>query len=441
MPDLREAAYTSPHGTRITFHYEDVSRETTKRGTAFEFPGVDDAYVQHKGHSSRRYPLRCIFWGEIHDQLATSFEAILLESGIGRLEHPLYGSFDAVPFGDITRRDDLKNEANQTIVEVTFWTTIPALYPQAGQNPQSEILTALDDFDIAQAQRIQDATDLAGALNQSNAKATTKGMVKSTGAALKNSARAGTSVGRTFAGLQNEITIGIDVLITDPATLVAKVTELVRTPARAFVSVRQRLDAYAALAASIFASPAGRPADALVSGTALATRTTQIGNDFHFADVFALSTLAGSVTVATREPLDDAGRIVRGPIFRTKPEALTAAELILAQFDDVVAWRDGCLEALETIPGVHRYQVDTGEAYQAIQSAVALTVGRLIEISFSLVPERRIVLDRPRTIIDLCAELYGEVDDKLDFLIASNQLTGSEILELERGKSILYYPD
>ena len=52
---------------------------------------------------------------------------------------------------------------------------------------------------------------------------------------------------------------------------------------------------------------------------------------------------------------------------------------------------------------------------------------------------RRVVLDRNRTIIDLAAELYGSVDDQLDFLINSNNLTGSEILELPRGREIVYY--
>ena len=51
-----------------------------------------------------------------------------------------------------------------------------------------------------------------------------------------------------------------------------------------------------------------------------------------------------------------------------------------------------------------------------------------------------IQLDRARTIIDLSAELYGRVDDRtLNFMIDSNRLTGSEILELPRGRSILYY--
>jgi hypothetical protein len=117
--------------------------------------------------------------------------------------------------------------------------------------------------------------------------------------------------------------------------------------------------------------------------------------------------------------------------FETKTEALEAAEEILTQFEDVVAWRD---ENYQTLG-----EVDTGGAYQQLQKAVSLTAGFLVDISFSLKQERALILDRDRTIIDLSAELYGSVDDKLDFLINSNNLTGSEILEIPKGREIVYY--
>ena len=51
------------------------------------------------------------------------------------------------------------------------------------------------------------------------------------------------------------------------------------------------------------------------------------------------------------------------------------------------------------------------------------------------------MLDRNRTILDIAAELYGAVDERLDQLIATNNLTGSQITELARGTRIKYYRD
>lgn len=83
--------------------------------------------------------------------------------------------------------------------------------------------------------------------------------------------------------------------------------------------------------------------------------------------------------------------------------------------------------------------VDTGEAYQALQQSTALAAGYLVGLSFTLAQERRVTLDRARTIVDLAAELYGTVDDTLDFLIDTNDLSGDEIIELPAGRTVVYY--
>ena len=83
--------------------------------------------------------------------------------------------------------------------------------------------------------------------------------------------------------------------------------------------------------------------------------------------------------------------------------------------------------------------MDTGGSYQQILALVGQTVGFLVAQSFGLAQERRIILDRNRNIVELCAELYNEIDDRLEFFIVSNDFTGSEILEVERGREVVYY--
>jgi len=83
--------------------------------------------------------------------------------------------------------------------------------------------------------------------------------------------------------------------------------------------------------------------------------------------------------------------------------------------------------------------VDTGEVYQSLENSVALAAGFLVESSFTLIEERSLVLGRARTFVDLVAELYGELDDQFDFFIATNKLSGDEIVELPIGKEVIYY--
>ncbi len=413
---LREAAYTSPLGGRAVFQYADVSREVDKRTAAFDFPLVNNAYVQDNGHGSRRYPMTCYFSGANHDLQATTFEELLLDRGVGRLEHPLYGTFDVVPFGSITRNDALATAANQSVVQVTFWTTTGAVYPSGQGNPLSEVVGSLVLFEDAAAAQYAEDTDLRTTVSKESTKATTRSMLQLVGAALAGVSAGVTDVNRDFRAQQQAVNLGMDVLIGQPLTLARQIVNLVTAPARAVVGLKLRLEAYDRLATSIFGSRAGSGEQ---DATTLNSLKLRLSNDFHTSDLFATSSVAGSITAVTSHE------------YATRSEALTAADQLAAQFDAAVAWRESRYGGLG--------QVDTGAAYQALQEALALAFGYLISVSFSLAAERRIVLDRPRTIVDLAAELYGSVDDKLDFLITSNNLSGAQILELSAGQSIVYY--
>jgi len=462
---IREAAYTSPKsGTRIVFDYEDVSRIVELRTAAFGFPGVDGEYVQQNGYGSRRYPMRCIFWGSLHDISATVFNELLLEPGIGKLEHPMYGTFNVVPFGEITRRDDLKTGANQTIIEVTFWTTIRELFPLALQDPGSVIAAALQAFTLASAQQFADATDLSDAISKAAGKGLIRALLNIVSDTLQQVSDLVSGVNRDFRDLQSTINYGMDVLIGQPLQLAQQIANLITAPARAIDGLKSRLDAYGELFDSIFESEAGRPGDALDSvptataGRIGVTRRTQlIANGFHAADLFAAHAMAGSVTSTLDSTfqaqqtiaLEDAPSGYRQPagkagVFLAKPDAIVAAETLLAQMDAYTAWREAGFVALGAVPKTGTYQLDAGASYAELHRAVSIAAGNLIQISFNLVPERRLVLDRERTIVDLASEFYGHVDpvdgfDPLDYLIETNNLTGSQILELQRGQTVKYY--
>lgn len=405
---IREAAYTSPTGTRILFSYENVSKTVDKKTTAFEFPDADGTYIQDLGHAGRRYPMRLFFWGDDYDQEADAFEAALLERGAGKLDHPIYGVIDVVPFGTITRRDDLKTAANQAIIELTFWETIGLIYPTPQDDPAASVLGAVAAYNTAAAEAFANETDLTGAVAQATTKSGYSKLLDSASAGLQSIADTQADVQKQFEAVNDSINQGIDVLIAQPLTLAFQTLQMLQSPARALTSIEARLTAYGDLATS------------LVTGNGAAVSAVAAdANAFRTSDLYVSTYVTGSVlSVVNNE-------------FLTKTDALEAADAVLAQLDEVVVWRDANLAALA--------EIDTGEAYQKLQEAVAITAGFLVGISFSLKQERSIVLTEPRTIIDLAAEIYGSVDDQLDFLITSNNLTGSEILELPKGREVVYY--
>jgi hypothetical protein len=353
----------------------------------------------------------------------------------------MYGSIPkVVPFGSITRRNELVNGTNFTVIDVTFWTTTGAVYPSAKTDPQSEILASLGNFNVVAAQQFANSTNLRGALNKANAKATLQSYLRKTSAALTKVSKSVSKVRRQFADYQSQVNGAMDILVGQPILLAQQISNLIQAPARALTGITSRLEGYHNLAESIISSTQAAPGKTLASGIALAQRTQRITNDLHISDLFTLSAVAGSAIAVVADPIADDGTVDKKPQFLTKPDAIGAAAALMLQFDEVVEWRDQAFTDVQTIEFGGTGVVDTGEAYQALQQAVALTAGFLIQVSFTLAAERRIVLDRDRTIIDVAAELYGSVDDRLDFLINTNNLSGDDILELKRGRSLVYYP-
>lgn len=405
---LREAAYTSPSGKRVTFFYEDVRRTVTKKTSAFEFVDADGTYIQDNGHTGRKYPLPIFFTGDNHDQEADYFFSLLEERGVGKLEHPRYGLIDVVPFGDITQRDDLKTAANQTVFEITFFETVGLVFPSEQADPASDVLTSVDKYNDVAAGEFEDITSLDTSVEQVSFKNKYQSLLAGAKSGLQAVADVQTDVQNQFNLINDSINQGIDILVSQPLTLAFQTIQLIQTPALAFAVIKDRLKAYGDLARSLLSGTAAVPGN-----------DSRSSNDFHTADLFTSTCVTGQIISVVNNQ------------FNTKPEALQAAETIIQLFDEVSAWRDENYQSLS--------EIDLGGAYQNLQESVAVAAGFLVYISFTLKQERRIILERDRTIIDLVAELYGEVDGMLDFFISSNDLSGLEILELKQGREIVYY--
>ena len=408
---LKEAAYISPSGTRITFDYRDVSRLLQKKTTSFEFPDADGSFVQDLGRAGRRYPLRVSFSGTDYDLVTPIFESALEEKGVGVLEHPLYGTVNVVPFGRITRRDALVTAGNQAIIEVTFFETIKLIYPQSQRDPGSEIAQAINAYNETSSNEFGEEMSVGTTFERVSLQNEYKRLQGFARNVLSPIANSQDDTRRRFDAIFDSINASIVLLTSTPGILAAQNNLFVQAPARARTPILTRISAYQSLIDGIVNEP-----------TSVKTKTfsTIPPNQFHTDDLFA----SGYVTAVVVSVINHK--------FANKPEAIEAADTLLKQFGQVNNWRDENFKSLEII--------DEGASYQKLQDAVALTAGFLVELSFTLPQERSLLLERPRTIVDLSAELYGEVDDtQLNFFINSNNLTGNEILELPRGREIVYY--
>lgn len=419
---LAEAAYISPSGIRTVLIYENVEQLFEKKTTAFEVAEGNETFVQDLGHTGFRLPLRIFFTGADYDLAASDFLKTLQEQGIGTLEHPIYGTFDVVPFGSVRRRDDLKTGANQAIFEVTFWETARLLFPVAGTAPadvtREAINASVETSSEAFVARINTSTQIEEvtltAPTQIEEVVLTAKFQDALGkvrAALQSVADVEEEVATQFNAVFDSINAGIDTLIGDPLSLAFQAQILVGLPARSVALIADRLDAYGNLLTDI------------TSQIPLPGLGNDAFNGFLADELFAMATVLGST-----------GSVVNNE-FATQSDTVAAADALLEQFEQLSTWRDDSYKSLG--------EIDTGDTYQQVLRAVLSATGFLIEISFTLQQERTLVLDRPRTPVDLVAELYGtfgaEDDEQLDFFINSNRLVGLNILEVPKGSEVVYY--
>ena len=408
---LREASYTSPSGTKLVFYYENLSRSRTKLTVENTFPDVNGSLIQDLGSSGRRFPIRAIFWGNNCDLEADLFEAMLFEQGIGKLSHPLYGLFDVVPFGSITRKDDLKTKANQSIVEVQFYETLLATYPETAEDAIADITAATQALNDAIASDLAKNLDTSSEGLIAGIKDTYNSALDTIETSLRKVSDAEALVQKEFNEIEKSINRGIDVLIRDPLNLAYQTQLLIQSPARAADNINARLESYENLAKDIFNKNDGDPYEPGF--------TNAEQNDFYTDEMVASGAVGGSVVA------------IQNTDFETKDEALSAAIQISDLFDALVSYRDANMASLDLI--------DTGDSYQALQKLVSLAIGYLISLSFNLKVEKMIVLSADRSIIDLCAELYGDVDKSLNFFIQTNEFTGSQLISLKKGDKVVYY--
>lgn len=399
---VKKASYTSPSGVNTEFNFEDVSVSFTHKGTAFNFPDVEGSYGQQTGRTGRRYPMKCYIWGEDYDLAAKEFITSLEEKGLGRLNHPLYGNFDVIILGEVTRNDALKTAANQAVIELTFYDTTTAIYPYAQKDATGQTEIAITSYNNAMGE------DFGGAVKFDNVtdKTTFMGQYTSLLNGVKSSmsplVTANATIKKQFDTIYKSIFNGLDVGVGNPLMLAFQTIQLIQAPSRAYSLIKNVLNGYK----NLFKT--------LTNGSKSTSKNQLKAKDLYVSSV--VSAMVLSTSNAT---------------YKTKNDAVFASVALLDTLDDLNTFRDDEYANLG--------EIDTGEAYQALQNAIAVTAGTLIEASFDLRQEKFITLDRDRTIIDLCFELYGKVDDELDFFIASNSLSGSEILELPKGKKIAYY--
>ncbi len=406
---MQVAAYTSPSGARFEFLYDAVSVSVEKKTTTFNFPEFDGAYIQDLGRAGRVYPFTLYFTGIDYDKTANSFMLALEETGIGLLEHPLYGNRSVVPTGSITRKDNLIKNANKAVFTVSFSETLKDLtFPQPSNIPESDLLSNADAFQEANASAIGDELQIDIAVEGIAARNAASASVNAIADSLSGIVESDPKTLASFKTILASFGDAIQDLSSDTLTPATLAIMLIRTPGRVLGNINTKIDTYGAIISNTIKSieildGTNNPINRLVINSMLVRA--------------ALVSLCES-TIFSR--------------IRTRKEAVSTANAILDYSDQINTWHDNSVKSLSSY-------ISTSNAYDEVQSVISSAIQYLIKESFALPLERRVVLQDDKQVIQFLAEEGLVVEDSIDLFIQLNNLTADTIEILPSGMEVVYY--
>ena len=398
---LQTAAYTSPSGIRFEFQYENVSMSVDKKTGEFDFSEIDGTYIQDLGRKGRRFPFTIYFSGPDYDIDSDSFFAALEEPGIGILEHPLYGIRKVIPTGTITRRDDLVTGANQAVFAITFSETIVDInFPSSDLNEKADTQNSVDNLNENISDQYANDLDVeneAETASLQNDIIDKKDLFVDTLSVLT---KLNDDIDNAMTTVSNSIDTTVLDLILNPGGIASQILTLINTPSNIIASASAFIEGYGSII------------------------DTYISSDNESANEYLNNLLftSGSFGALTLSMFNVE--------FLNRPEAIDALENIEDIFDNITSWMDDNITAFEIL--------DIGDIYSALMDVFSKISGYLVRLSFELPKKIYLTLTSDRQLIELVAELYGNLD-MIDFFIQTNDLTTDEIELLPMGKEIIYF--
>lgn len=398
---LQTAAYISPSGIRFEFQYENISMNVEKKTGEFDFSEIDGTYIQDLGRKGRKFPFTVYFSGPDYDTDSDSFFAALEEPGIGTLEHPLYGNRKVVPTGTISRRDDLVTGANQAVFTITFSETIVDItFPSSELNDKIDIQNYVDNLN----DNISDqyATDL-DIENEAESAVLQDNIINNKDVfvdTLESITKLNDEIDNAMTTLSNSIDTSVVDLIIGPGGIASQVLTLINTPSNIIASANAFIEGY------------GSIIDNFIS----------IDNESANEYLTNLLFTSGSFGALSLSMLNSE--------FLNRPEAIDALESIEDIYDNITSWMDDNITVFEIL--------DIGDIYSFLNQLFSKIVGYLVRLSFDLPKKIYLTLTSDRQLIELVAELYGDLD-LIDFFIQTNDLTTDEIELLPMGKEVIYF--
>ena len=414
----REAALTTPDGTRFVFLYEDIERSRAENTSIFKFAEKSGAFIPRLSSGQDIYPLTAIFSGPNYDLTGEDFWEKTKEPGVFLLEHPRFTGLKRVQLLSIRQRVAAKTADNQTSFDLVLHETLLIVQPSTAEDSTAKILNLAGDLNAEAGKQYEDNAELDNVIAVVGAQEDSNNFIDDVNDFFKDIAAKEAAINTAFDAQFLSVKQTVDDIVDGPLEFSNNLAIFISTPSRVAININDRINAYTGLLDNTIerlSFSAESLLDAAKNEGALAV----------------LSSL-GIMSSMCQASVSDA-------TYAAKSDVVIIADNIIDSNDRVIGMIDEYLDEFgnEDDPADRRFEVT--EALNILNDLISLTISRLFEIAFTLRQERFIILDRDYVTVELAHKLYGFSDDNLDFLIETNKLKGDQIYEIPQGKEIVYY--
>jgi hypothetical protein len=407
---------TSPQGVRFTAGWigDDISGR--KRLGVHEYPGVDGAYIQDMGLEAVSYPLSLYIDGEENDRDAARLMNAFAGRGNWEVIHPVYG-LKKLQLVSYKLQARPVSSGGLTVIE-TEWTEGAALPLRI----KPESVKALSLIDKLKLKEINAMLDMA--LDAAAAIASYINMVKS----VMNMVL--TTIGK----------------ITDTINAYARLIEnILALPAQAVLETTSAL-------CSLIEAPALFAENVLTIGRMYENLAENVSKRFNDAgdkysnlgesnsDAARNEAMVGELTY-TAAVCGTALAIIKGDI-KNRRQCLDALKTFISVYDAAEETLDGVSGIMSGLP-LHKQYFPFKETMPELRALRASITGYLLNSMFDLSAERIIVLDRPRSPLEVAVTEYKAASDTAEYyynkLVEDNNLRGEELLLIAKGREVAVY--
>jgi len=407
---------TSPEGNIFEALWRSNRISQGKKIGEFNYPKILGSVIQDLGVNSTRYPMILYFDGPDNDIEGQRFQAAFNESGVWTIIHPVLGEKLLQP---ISFSPDINPTTSGNVtVFTTEWiepisdaviTSVQEL--EARIQEQQAKLNAQGASQFTQITSQIETGETVAITDESN------NFLTSYDEFLDGLAQINSDIYNGVVGIKRGIDNTILQPIINTSALFGQFQQTLELPALVTNDFEARITPYIDFATDIFTGSEG------IANTAIGKNTAATKEAVLSAVISTLGTIAITSDLQTR------------------PQAIQAVEDITNLFNEITNNLD-IIQKNFSDNTVNNQYFSQSQSFSEASLLIAYISAYLLRISLDLKIEKRFILKKDRTSIEITISEYGglgENDNNLDLFIFSNNLKNRDILILPAGKEVVVY--